>query len=189
MSPGSLALIGWPFRGDLGAVCHGPACAPVSPFLYSHNLYLEAWLEQGILGVLALVWLGIALAWTARRRPAGSHDLPVEGVWFGLAAFYLHGLTDARPYVDVWCWLPFFYLLGLSSAALLQHRKTFTRQFPRNGWLGRAGWLLSCWCCSSTSRIESNLACLKQARADLGPVYGGEGGLQDATMGSFIRLR
>ena len=39
------------------------------PFLtYSHNLYLEAWLEQGIFGMLALVCLGIALALTVFRQ-------------------------------------------------------------------------------------------------------------------------
>ena len=143
------------------------------PFLtYSHNLYLEAWLEQGIIGVLALVWLGIALVWIARRQLAHSHNFLIEGAWFGLAAFYLHGLTDARPYVDVWCWLPFFFLLGLSSAALLQQPENVSaRARPRAMLLAGVGGLACILLVLflSISTIEFNLASLNQARADLDP--------------------
>jgi len=39
-----------------------------------------------------------------------------EATWIGLAAIYLHGVSDARQTQSLWCWLPFFILLGLNAA-------------------------------------------------------------------------
>ena len=109
------------------------------PFLtYSHNLYLEAWLEQGILGFLSLVWLGIAVVWASIRHLRHGHDPLFESTSIGLAAFYLHGLTDARPYVDLWCWLPFFLLLGLSASVLLRQPEPAGRRSQAWVWAGGA---------------------------------------------------
>ena len=90
------------------------------PFLYySHNLFLEIWLEQGLLGIAS--WIAVLVsvyvsAWSVRGT---LKDLRFESTWIGLTAIFLHGVTDARQYQDLWCWLPFFTLLGLNASLLI----------------------------------------------------------------------
>jgi hypothetical protein len=106
------------------------------PFLsYSHNLYLEVWLQQGLLGAVAWVWLMAALYQAARRvGRSGTDDagLLYQSTWLGLTTHFVHGITDTRQYVDLWCWLPFFTLLGLNAAVLLRQARAADR---RPGWV------------------------------------------------------
>lgn len=87
------------------------------PFLtYSHNLFLQVWLNHGLLGILAFLWLVVAfcaLAWQVGRRSSALF----QGAWLGVATILLHGLSDARQYADGWTFLPLFALLGLAVAA------------------------------------------------------------------------
>jgi O-antigen ligase len=143
------------------------------PFLtYSHNLYLEAWLEQGLLGVVALLWLMAALYQAARAYAKPGSDLLFESTWLGITAVFVHGVTDARQYADLWCWLPFFALLGLSGGVLLRRLTSIHR---RRDWLLPAGVLgvfllvvavaLFPW----PATYHVNQGCVLQARADLAP--------------------
>jgi tetratricopeptide (TPR) repeat protein len=138
---------------------------------YSHNFYLEVWLEQGLLGVTALLWLMAAhyqAAWT--HKEAGD-DLLFQSTWLGVTAILVHGVTDARQYQDLWCWLPFFALLGLGGAFLRE--RTGVRR--RRRWLFPAGVVgafvlavaiaLFPW----PATYHANLGCVLQARADLAP--------------------
>ncbi len=86
----------------------------------SHNLYLEVWLEQGLLGMVALLWLMTVLYQTARTVAKRGADFFYQSTWLGMTAIFLHGMIDARPYVDLWCWFPFFGLLGLNAAISLR---------------------------------------------------------------------
>ena len=98
------------------------------PFLtYSHNLYLEVWLEQGLLGAAAWLWVMVALYQAARTHGKPGVDFLYQGTWLGLTAILVHGLTDARQYVDLWCWLPFFGLLGLNAAIQLRRAPAVPR--------------------------------------------------------------
>jgi Tfp pilus assembly protein PilF len=141
------------------------------PFLtYSHNLYLEVWLQQGLLGAVAWLWLMAALYQAARTRAKPGPDFLYQGAWLGLTATFVHGISDARQYVDPWCWFPFFGLLGLDAAILLRRARATSQgrrwMFPAvvvGGFLGavfvslhpvRAAW-------------HANLGCVLQARADL----------------------
>lgn len=84
------------------------------PFLtYSHNLFLETWLETGILGISAFLWVIAAVVWAVLPALKARKNWLLEGAFAGWLAFLIHGLTDARPFVDAWCWLPFFLLTGL----------------------------------------------------------------------------
>ncbi len=145
------------------------------PYLtYSHNLYLEAWLEQGLLGFASLLAILAALIWSAARQLRCGRDRLFEGGWVGLLAFYLHGVTDARPYVDLWCWVPFFLLLGLHAAWLLR-AEAAARPRARSFALAGAGAALAAVFILTTPRmislLNANLACLHQARAELGADY------------------
>jgi O-antigen ligase len=92
------------------------------PFLsYSHNLFLEIWLDQGVLGVLSFLSLIAAFYLFVRRVP--SHLSRIEerapsavfqGCWLGVTATLIHGLFDARQYADSWTLPVFFVLLGLA---------------------------------------------------------------------------
>jgi tetratricopeptide (TPR) repeat protein len=87
------------------------------PFLtYSHNLFLQVWLNQGLLGTIAFLWL-IAAFCTFVWRVGWRGGVLFQGAWLGVAAILLHGLSDARQYVDRWTLFPLFALLGLAVAA------------------------------------------------------------------------
>jgi len=73
-----------------------------TPFTaHAHNTFLEVWIEQGILGALALAWGGwVAIGWAGRAldRP----QTPALG-WAGLAslaAVVVHGTVDVVFYVE-----------------------------------------------------------------------------------------
>lgn len=143
-----------------------------SPFLtYSHNFYLETWLELGLPGLVALTWLMAALFQQAGTGAAAAEELLYQGTWVGLAAIFIHGLTDARQYVDLWCWLPWFVLLGLNAARRLRHPVTALRA---RWWIpaGAVALLLvavviACW--PLPAALAANQGALLQARADLAP--------------------
>jgi O-antigen ligase len=100
------------------------------PFLtYSHNLFLEIWLDQGLLGILAFLSLIAAFYLFVRRvlshlsKPALSLVEGIEekapsaafqGCWLGVTATLIHGLFDARQYADSWTLPVLFVLLGLA---------------------------------------------------------------------------
>jgi O-antigen ligase len=92
------------------------------PFLtYSHNLFLEIWLAQGLLGILSFLSLIAAFYLFVRR--VLSHLSKIEektqravfqGCWLGVTATLIHGLFDARQYADSWTLPMLFLLLGLA---------------------------------------------------------------------------
>jgi O-antigen ligase len=87
------------------------------PFLtYAHNLTLQLWLAHGLFGLAA--WYGLAAA-SAVAAAAGERaglGRRFRGVWAGLLAIHVHGLSDARQFVDPWTWAPFFALTGVLAA-------------------------------------------------------------------------
>lgn len=104
------------------------------PYLvYSHNLLLEIWLQQGLVGAAAFIWLAAALYVSLARSPDLKSDLRLQAAAAGLTATLLHGLVDARQYPSLWTWLPFLFLLGLCAARLIPMQ-------PRGRW--QHGWLV-----------------------------------------------
>ena len=141
------------------------------PFLtYSHNLYLEVWLEQGLLGAVALLWLMAALYRDARTRARPGSDLLYQSTWLGLTAIFIHGITDARLYDDLWCWLPFFALLGLNAAIL---RRRASMRPRRRRWVfpvvavGVFLLAVAAGLHPLSATWRANLGCVLQARGDL----------------------
>ena len=95
---------------------------------YSHNLYLTIWLEHGLLGIIGVCGLAVALARLVirgSRKKAGDFSL-FQGAWVGAVAILIHGLFDARQYVDLWAMWPLFLLLGLAvaTASIKDEKKT-----------------------------------------------------------------
>jgi len=137
---------------------------------HSNNLYLEVWLEQGLLGGMAWLWMMAALYGTIRTVAKSGTDLLYQSTWLGLTAIFVHGLSDARQYVDPWCWLPFFALLGLNAAILLRRARAADRG---PGWVFPAvavGLFLVVMVVSLhplRATWYANRGCVVQARGDL----------------------
>ncbi|HLF26789.1 MAG TPA: tetratricopeptide repeat protein [Anaerolineae bacterium] len=90
------------------------------PYLtYPHNLPLSVWLNQGLLGLIALG--GIVATFyrfvNHTRRQAQPSPL-FHGAWLGVTATLLHGLTDAPQYADShWVMPMLFVCMGLAIAS------------------------------------------------------------------------
>jgi len=155
------------------------------PFLsYSHNLYLDLWLEHGLLGVTTWLWLMAALYQAARACAKPGTDLLYQSTWLGLTAIFVHGLTDAQQIVDLWCWFPFVGLLGLNAAILLRRTPATPPSPPSSppragGTEGGRRWLFPAGVVGTflvavvvslhplPVTWHANLGCILQARADL----------------------
>ena len=162
------------------------------PFLeYSHNLYLEVWLQQGILGLAAWIWLLAAVGYAGWRMLRAGRDPLLEGALVGLAATYLHGLTDARQYSDWWCWLPFFLLAGLTASAFLRARlpSTWRQDLAPTAVMGLALLAISVTLPSLPAVWRANLGCLQQGQADLSATLRNEerAALREKAMSNFQR--
>jgi O-antigen ligase len=174
----SLALIEeYPFTGiglgnQFGMVySHYQLLLPYLYLTYSHNLYLEVWLQQGLAG--AAVWISL-ITTIGLYSPILFHKprcLRSEATWIGLFAILLHGITDARMYEDLWCWLPFFVLLGLLEGARPKMGEPSLRKW---GWMPLVSvglFLLTAGLVFSplTATWFTNLGSLYQQRSDLTP--------------------
>lgn len=93
----------------------------VPMYFYSHNLYLDVLIEQGIFGLFAVLGLllgsfGLLLSvWgQARQKNVPVHPLALP-VLAGLAVIVLHGLVD-NPFYEAWSRPLTTLLPGLSAA-------------------------------------------------------------------------
>jgi O-antigen ligase len=141
------------------------------PYLtYSHNLLLELWLELGLPGMAAWCALAAAtLAGIAAAERAGC-GWRTRGLWVGLLAIHLHGLSDARPSIDAWTAVPFFVLTAL-LAARLGRRGVRLRPMAASAPLV-VGLLVVATVAAARGPLgaawQANLGAVTQARADVG---------------------
>ncbi len=171
------ALTGVGLGGQLAMVLSRYAMLIQVPFLASsHNLYMEVWLQHGLLGAVAWLWLLVALYQSASTHARQDTDLLYQSTWLGLTAVFVHGIFDARPYADLWCWFPFFGLLGLDAAILLRRdRAASLGRRWRRGWIlpsAAVGVFLTAVLFSLHPVLatwNANLGCVRQAQGDLSP--------------------
>jgi hypothetical protein len=92
---------------------------------HTHNLYLAVWLEQGVLGLIALLWLGVSFIWAYAHRSqiypqtrrngsfVTSNTLATAAFW-AVIVIFCHGLIDSAHYNSRF--LPLIFIcLGLSD--------------------------------------------------------------------------
>ena len=146
------------------------------PFLtYSHNAYLQTWLELGLPGLLALAWLLTVFFVSLTVIPQLRHRTLAEAAGLGLLATFLHGIVDARQYVDLWTGLPVFVLLGLHAALIAPGETAPIKQLSLR--LSAAAVLISLaivvvatWPVGAT--WQANLGAVRQAATELGDTAG-----------------
>ena len=85
---------------------------------YAHNSYLQVWAEMGILGIMALLWLVIALVKPALKniKDAKKTALPLITA---AVVFLIHNFLDFTfflPEVSLIWWV----VLGLTNASRLE---------------------------------------------------------------------
>jgi O-antigen ligase len=100
---------------------------------HTHNFYLSVWLEQGLLGLIALLWLAGAtlqgfLSWQKRHPAETVHSdesqfrrLLARAAFWAMVVIFVHGLIDSVPYNSRF--LPLIFIpLGCGSF-LTRHRR------------------------------------------------------------------
>jgi tetratricopeptide (TPR) repeat protein len=101
---------------------------PVNIFFYSHNLYLDVWIEQGIFGLIAwLIILAGSLLLCARHLlhkavPEQDGRLLSAGILASLVTLSLHGLID-NPLYAVWGRSVLFLLPGMALAGGIESNR------------------------------------------------------------------
>jgi hypothetical protein len=143
------------------------------PFLtYAHSLYLGTWVELGVPGMIAVAaLLGAILVGVAvgERAQAGAW---FRGAWVGVLVIFVHGLTDARQFVDRWTWLPLFLLIGLAAARLARRGVRAPAVAFVVPLCAITAFLAAAWPALAPlgATWRANLAMLAEARAELGHV-------------------
>jgi O-antigen ligase len=134
---------------------------------HAHNIFLQIWMEQGLLGVIAFVWLGIGFyVWMWARR-AEWNWLAVGGL-AATTVMLLHGLVDA----------PFWYgdvtrplLLMPFAFALAGIRAPYSwkRDLKIGAAIGAAALMaIAVFGQVAPTRWYANLASVMQTRVELG---------------------
>ena len=112
------------------------------PFLtYTHNLPLATWMNQGLPGLIAFTGVVVTFyLFIYRVNRSSTPRRLFHGLWLGVTATLLHGLFDARQYIEGW-WMMglLFLLLGLAVAlgrvtlqkAFWESREVKLTYFPR----------------------------------------------------------
>lgn len=70
------------------------------PFLnHAHNLFLEIWIEQGVIGFIAFLWIVAEYYWYLWTHRTTLNYISIGGA-IATSLLLVHGLTDAPLYVS-----------------------------------------------------------------------------------------
>jgi len=148
---------------------------PYAFLTYSHNLYLTVWLGHGLLGIIGMGWLVVAFGYlVVREGREGRSSSLFQAAGTGVVVILVHGLFDARQYVDLWTMWPLFVLLGLvvsTSTVMVREASVKTRRTRSRLWEWVALGLLVVGCAVVWRPLLAvtcaNLGAVKQAKAEL----------------------
>ncbi len=148
--------------------------------VHSHNLFLNVWLEMGLPGLLALLWLLAAAVVAARRawrsKRANSRAWTAAAL-AGVAVLCLHGLVDDAFFGSRGVLIMFipFAILAREQAAILiaadERPPALSTTLRGRGALVTAAFALALLALSLLpsvrSQLQANLGALYQTRAEL----------------------
>ncbi len=102
---------------------------PFFYFSYGHNLYLDIWLEQGLLGILSFLGMIGSAFWLLLQRRSDPQRQTVQGVVLAsLLTMVLHGVVDDALYGSFGT--PFLLVLVGASLAVTEEEGTQTAVWP-----------------------------------------------------------
>lgn len=159
------------------------------PFItYAHSLLLQVWLAYGVLGLAAWCALGGAVIVAAVAGERARLGRRFRGLWAGVLAVHVHGLSDARQFVDGWTWAPFFLLTGVVAGYVSRPEC----RLPRGAVLAPLGVAAAVVAAVLVGRGDplaawaTNRGALAQARADAAAPSGVEARAQRAAADAFF---
>ncbi len=146
---------------------------------FSHNLFLDVWLEQGLLGLLAFGWLIVT---AVQPHPAISRWRPVALATLGV--ILLHGLGDDTLYGSrgvLLLFVPFALVARPGETPVIALERHPIPRLPPIYWrvaavLALAVLLLP----SSRAAFQANLGAVAQTQAELSVYHWPEWPIQDA---------
>ncbi|MBN1657051.1 MAG: O-antigen ligase family protein [Anaerolineae bacterium] len=154
---------------------------------HSHNLFLSLAIDQGLPGLLALLWMWGMVAVAAWRGAAGAGEdteqslAPQLGVAaLSIVVILVHGFVDTALYGK----FVFLLFLPVAFAALRPgpRRESRRRAVPRPWMVGLAALAIPTllWPGRTLSLVYSNLGAVRQSQAELRVYSWPEWPLQDA---------
>lgn len=91
----------------------------LEPLLYPHNIILNFWLETGLLGLLAIIWLLVIFFKTGFRQRE-KNDWLTLGIMAAMVTVIVHGLVDV-PYFKNDLAILFWVVVGLLPSGNSKH--------------------------------------------------------------------
>ncbi len=150
--------------------------------VHSHNLYLDVAIEQGLFGLLALVWMWILFGIALWRESEDGYLSMATGIAaLSLTTILLHGLVEDALYGSravMLLFIPLAFALPYPASARVAAR--------RPSWIalapvaGMAVVVLLIWGSSLRSHWTSNMAAVQQSQAELSRYSWPEWPIQDA---------
>ena len=95
---------------------------PVLKLTHAHNLYLDVWLEQGLVGILGLAGMIMAIVWFFSKRLL-HRSIFLSAAGISLGTLLLHGLVDDVLYSSRALPLLFVPFALIVRHALVQSRR------------------------------------------------------------------
>lgn len=86
---------------------------------FPHNIFLNFWIETGMLGLLSFLALSLWIIWKGLHKSA---KIAVQAASLGLIAIFIHGLIDI-PYFKNDLALEFWLIIALAVASLMTIKK------------------------------------------------------------------
>ena len=155
--------------------------------IHSHNLPVNLWLEQGILGPVSLTWLVVAAVWTVRRPSFWR-----EAALASLAVILIHGMVDDAFYGSrgvILFFIPFALLARGEFGRQSEAGQTVPAAPARRILAGRGTLLLAVFAAAvmvsallpgTRAAFQADLGALAQTRAELSVYRWPEWPIQDA---------
>jgi len=149
---------------------------PYFMFGYSHNLYLDLALEQGIFGFLIWVLIVLACAITlgsSTRKLSFNKSLGLFSfaLYASLLTWLLHGILDDPVYSGSWGLMFLFVIPGLAAIFTHQHHFSFqgTKRYWKFALLGLSAFVITLifFINPITSSWQANIGAVHMANIEL----------------------
>lgn len=141
-------------------------------FPHAHNIFLQVWMEQGLVGLLAWAWL--LFAFYARLWQQRAHlNWLAAGAVASVSATLLHGMWDAPLYYADWTLVLGFVPMGMAMGAMPPVVREQSHHHKRNTLLA-AGALVAVGVTALLNRSTlggmwfANMGSLTQTQIELG---------------------